>query len=132
MIPRSMHTKHDETPMKEVAVLGAGKGFGELALISNKKRAATIKTKSPCYFAILDKKDYQSIYGTFERKKLNRKISFLKTIPVFASKQRCDLGLSFVVLGITKDQLAKITYFLTEVKVERNQCLIREGEDCTH
>jgi CRP-like cAMP-binding protein len=41
-----------------VKSLEAGEIFGELALINNKPRAATIMTKEDCNFAILDKKGF--------------------------------------------------------------------------
>ena len=39
----------------EVAQLHGGSFFGELALIGNKPRAATIKCKTDCYMATLDR-----------------------------------------------------------------------------
>lgn len=45
----------------EVAKLGIGKSFGELALINNKPRAATIKCASDCHFAVMNKDTYQRI-----------------------------------------------------------------------
>ena len=47
---------------KEVAVLPAGASFGELALISHKPRAATIRAKEDCHLAVLEKADYQKVY----------------------------------------------------------------------
>ena len=38
-----------------VIELGAGKSFGELALITNKPRSASIITLTSCFFAIMDK-----------------------------------------------------------------------------
>ena len=57
-----------EDRMLEVAVLSNGQSFGELALISNKPRAASIRAKTTCYFAILNKEDYQNVYGAMEQK----------------------------------------------------------------
>jgi CRP-like cAMP-binding protein len=117
---RSKTTKDDyrrtsyKPAMKEVAVLNAGKGFGELALISNKPRAATIKTKSPCYFATLGKEEYQNIYGVLERNKLSRKVSFIKNLRLFSL--------------LTKTVIAKLSYFFEDFKIERNQYLYKQGE----
>lgn len=41
--------------LTEVKILGGGSAFGELALIENKPRAATIRCKENCHFAVLDK-----------------------------------------------------------------------------
>lgn len=103
-----------ELAMKEVAVLEAGKSFGELALISNKPRAATIKTKSNCYFAILGKIDYQNIYGVLERNKLNKKVNFIKSIRLFSL--------------LTKVVIGKLSYFFEEFKINRNQYLYKQGD----
>ena len=35
--------------------------FGELALLANKKRAATITCMTDCHFAVLDRKSFQII-----------------------------------------------------------------------
>lgn len=43
----------------EAVKLGSGKSFGELALINNKPRAATIKCITPCHFAVMSKADYK-------------------------------------------------------------------------
>jgi hypothetical protein len=37
-----------------IALLEAGKSFGELALLHNKQRAASIKVVEDCYFATMD------------------------------------------------------------------------------
>ena len=58
----------------EVAILPTGESFGELALISNKPRAATIRAKEDCHFAVLEKSDYQKVYGVIQEKILNRKV----------------------------------------------------------
>lgn len=55
-----------------VASLTVGHSFGELALISHKPRAATIRAAEDCEFAVLDKADYQRVYGKIQEKKLNK------------------------------------------------------------
>jgi len=45
-----------------VCSLGEGEGFGELALLNDKPRSATIMTSVPdCQFIKVDKKDYNGI-----------------------------------------------------------------------
>ena len=43
----------------DVIRLGIGKSFGDMALIQNKPRNATIVARSKCYFATLDKSSYE-------------------------------------------------------------------------
>lgn len=42
----------------EVKILGPGNSFGELALINDKPRAATIHAVNECYFAVIGRNDY--------------------------------------------------------------------------
>ena len=50
-----------EYVLTEVRVLASGSAFGELALMSNKPRAATIIAKEDTFFAILDKDPFDKI-----------------------------------------------------------------------
>ena len=45
----------------EVVKLKTGGSFGELALVNDKPRAATIRCISDCYFAVLDRDAYEKI-----------------------------------------------------------------------
>jgi CRP-like cAMP-binding protein len=42
----------------ELATLGAGKSFGDLALIGSKPRMASIRCVEDTHFAVLSKQDY--------------------------------------------------------------------------
>jgi len=45
----------------EIRVLHAGSAFGELALMDNKPRSATIKCKEMCQFAVLEKAEFKAL-----------------------------------------------------------------------
>lgn len=45
--------------MKTVKTYGAQTSFGELALITNKRRKAKLETSEDTHFAVLSKKDYR-------------------------------------------------------------------------
>lgn len=49
---------YNVTMLKQVAELSTGKSFGELAIITNKRRNATVKTSEDTHFAVLDKFSY--------------------------------------------------------------------------
>jgi CRP-like cAMP-binding protein len=53
--------KHVDGQMREVKVIQAGEAFGELALIKNMPRAASIICKQDCHFGVLDKSHYKKI-----------------------------------------------------------------------
>mmetsp|Transcript_29513 Transcript_29513/g.26911 ORF Transcript_29513/g.26911 Transcript_29513/m.26911 type:complete len:136 (-) Transcript_29513:1941-2348(-) len=69
--------------MQEVRVLPAGSGFGELALMDSRPRAATIYCKEDCQFAVLDKEPFLKILKEKEIRKLFKEIDFLASLPVF-------------------------------------------------
>ena len=60
----------ESTLFFEVVSLKSGKSFGELALIKNKPRAATIKCSEDCHFAVMNKTDYERILSKIEQKNL--------------------------------------------------------------
>lgn len=51
-----------------VAQISSGGSFGELALINDTSRAATIQCLSDCYFATIDREDYNRILKKIELK----------------------------------------------------------------
>ena len=52
----------------EIAILQTGASFGELALINNEPRKATIMCLNECYFAVLEKQDYNKVLLKFQQK----------------------------------------------------------------
>lgn len=52
----------------EVAQLKTGNSFGELALLNDAPRSATIYTLEQCHLAILNKADFTSIMAKVIRK----------------------------------------------------------------
>lgn len=60
----------NEKIWREVRVLESGAAFGELALINNKPRAATIRCREDCHFAVLEKEYYNTILSNIFELKL--------------------------------------------------------------
>ncbi|CAD8113750.1 unnamed protein product [Paramecium primaurelia] len=104
--------------LKEVNTLRAGIGFGELALINDSKRTATIIAKEDCVFAVMEKHHYKSILGAQEMAKIQNKISFLCSFPFFNSW-------SF-------REIKTISYHFEPVSVTLNQAIIKQNEYCNH
>ena len=64
----------------EVNQFKAGMSFGELALVSDKPRAATIRAKEDCILAVMHKDDYNKMIRLNARRALNEKISFIEKL----------------------------------------------------
>ncbi|CAI2385273.1 unnamed protein product [Moneuplotes crassus] len=99
-----------EMKYNQVAVLKSGDSFGELALISLKPRAATIRCLTACKFAVLSKK-----YFIIKEDKISEKVEYLRQIPFFKDA--------------TKTKLSKFSYFFEEKKFKRGQIIYKEGEE---
>lgn len=67
--------------MVEVSLLATGANFGELALINNEPRAATIQCLSNCYFAVLSRENYAKTLRKQQVRELNQKMDFLSSLP---------------------------------------------------
>jgi len=103
-----------EWECSEVVVFKAGLSFGELALLKDKPRAATIKCKEECHFAVMEKTDYQQLIGRIQAKKLDQFIHFLQNRPLFSNW--------------TKTLLSKLTYYFETKKYMRKQVIFRKGD----
>ena len=104
--------------MNEVAVLKTGDCFGELALISQKPRAATIRTSIETNLLVISRKDFDKVLIRIEEANLNKTVDFFKIMPEFRHW--------------TKNALSKLSYFFQRKKYIRNQIVFQEGEPCNH
>lgn len=64
-IPSEDPSKPRKMALTEVRVLESGSSFGELALISNKPRAATVIAKEDTHLACLEKQDFDRILSKY-------------------------------------------------------------------
>ncbi len=77
----------------EVDVLGPGDIFGEEAMVSTRgKEMHTVKARTPCKFACLDREVFINVFGKMEKKKLDAKIDFFHNIPIFNVWAKSMLG----------------------------------------
>ena len=58
----------------EALTLTSGHSFGELALINNEPRQATIKTLTKCTFVTVSRKDYSRVLEKIEAKNIEQKV----------------------------------------------------------
>jgi CRP-like cAMP-binding protein len=106
------------TNMITVAQLGSGVSFGELALIKDQPRAASILCATDCHMAVLLKEDYMKIIGRAEARKLDKTIELLKEIPFFSKW--------------SKRKLEKMTYYFQVRQFKRKDTVFKHGTPSTH
>lgn len=98
----------------DVAQYNKGDSFGELSLLTNKPRAASIYCNSDCHLAVLEKTDYVRILSKMHELKIAKKVDFLQDLPMFG---KCTRGF-----------LQKLTYYFKEKVYKRKQILFRPGD----
>ena len=99
----------------EIAQLQAGNSFGELALIKNQPRRATIICNQNSYFMTLCKEDYLRILGQTFAKKLDEKVNFLHSLKIFSNW--------------SKKSLEKLSFFFSEKEYKANEILYKKNDE---
>jgi CRP-like cAMP-binding protein len=110
----SISMKNENEELESVCFLGPGGTFGELALIKDQPRLATIHCIKDTHFATLCKSDYLRVLGHLSTKKLEQMISFFVSLPTFA--------------GWSKRSLIKLSYYFRSVRFKRNQVVFHETD----
>ena len=98
----------------EIGLLRTGNSFGELALISDRPRSATIHVLQRSSFLVLNKKDFTKILGSISERRLNLVVSFLQQVQIFTS--------------ISKSYLMRLAYFFTSSRHKKTQYIFKEGD----
>ncbi|CAI2368994.1 unnamed protein product [Moneuplotes crassus] len=94
--------------LKKISELKSGDSFGDLSLIYNKPRLATIKTVTPAEFALLSKEQYDSTLKALEQQKIEQKIEELDCIAFFKEYSRAfksRLLYAVKIYDLHKDQV---------------------------
>lgn len=105
-----------DTMLKDINTLGDGASFGEVAIMGNDvcTRNATIFCKKDCYFAVLDKQNFQRIIGEHTQRDINMKVNFLKSSPLFAC--------------LADKALNTLIYFLEYRRFQFREVVLRQGD----
>lgn len=104
----------DTYELVEVRVLNSGDSFGELALLNNNPRSATVKCLTECYFAVLTQKEYKKILRIDAERAVKERVSLLKKLPIFSN--------------LTELNLKSLGYALTESTFKKNQVVYTESD----
>lgn len=102
------------SPLFKVGDAKAGAAFGELALLHDKPRAATIECDEDCIFGVIDKEDYTRIIARYTQRALTMKLNFLSSLPYFSDWRIHNL--------------AKLTYYFKEVPAAMHKVIFREND----
>jgi CRP-like cAMP-binding protein len=98
-----------------VAALGAGALFGEMALLNDAPRNASISCWTDCQFLVIDKDDFNRVLKADMVRVKDRKLNFLRShVPG--------------VKGLPKENLERISYYFTSVTVPLNHTFIEQGD----
>ncbi|KAH9499293.1 hypothetical protein Btru_003637 [Bulinus truncatus] len=71
--------------MRTVAILSRGESFGELALLQDIRRTATISVREKCELLVVDKDVFASVCPKIFEKELAEKQNFISTLDLFSS-----------------------------------------------
>ena len=71
--------------LREVGRLNDGASFGEVALLKNTGRQATIVCSKPTTFATWSRKDYKLTIGQEDRRKLKESVMMLRKYRIFCN-----------------------------------------------
>ncbi|KAF4092096.1 hypothetical protein AMELA_G00016940 [Ameiurus melas] len=98
---------------RNLRTLTSGDVFGELAILYNCKRTATVKAVTAVKLWCIERQIYRSIMAIKSKKKREQLMGFLKTARTFKS--------------LRDEQLSSIIDSLEEVKFQENEVIVREG-----
>ncbi|XP_038143488.1 cGMP-dependent protein kinase 2 [Cyprinodon tularosa] len=100
---------------RDLRSLTTGDVFGELAILYNCKRTATVKAKTPVHLWCMERQTYRTIITNKSKKKREELMGFLKT--------------SRTLKDLNDAQLSKIIDSMEEVKFQDKDVIVREGTE---
>ena len=109
-----------------VSELRPGAAFGEMALICNRPRLATVSCLTDCVFGVLSKQHYTQVLGKVMAKKLRAAVFFLKSIPLFSQWTR--RGLERLFLYFHPQTFSKNSVVFRQGDPAANVFIVQTGE----
>ncbi|XP_061610499.1 cGMP-dependent protein kinase 2 isoform X3 [Phyllopteryx taeniolatus] len=100
---------------RDLRTLTRGDVFGELAILYNCKRTATVKAKTEVRLWCMERQTYRTIITNKSKKKREQLLGFLKT--------------SRTLKDLNDVQLSKIIDSMEEVKYQNKDVIVREGAE---
>ncbi|XP_013863007.1 cGMP-dependent protein kinase 1 [Austrofundulus limnaeus] len=100
---------------RDLRTLTKGDVFGELAILYNCKRTATVRAKTLVHLWCMERQTYRTIITNKSKKKREQLMGFLKT--------------SHTLKDLNDMQLSKIIDSMEEVKFQDQEVIVREGTE---
>lgn len=107
--------KENDPGFFTIAYLSDGQAFGEMALIHNKPRMATVRCVQKTHLIVLTKEAFEAVIGKMEKRLLNEKLDFMQNLPFFNM--------------VARNTIARITYSLKKKTFNKGQIIFKEGDD---
>lgn len=98
---------------QKLCTMGAGKVFGELAILYNCTRTATVKAQTSCKLWAIDRPCFQSIMMRTGLMRHTEHMEFLRSVPTFKH--------------LPEESLSKIADVLEEAHYNNGEYIIRQG-----
>merc|ERR1719295_1980825 len=98
---------------KFLSVMSAGKLFGELAILYNCQRTATIKAATDCKLWAIERQCFQTIMMRSAMVRQSEYTTFLKSVPTF--------------VNLPEETLIKIADVMEETSYQNGDYIIRQG-----
>ena len=106
-------------------ILNQDETFGELALIENKERTATVKSIDYCILYLLNGKLFREIVSQINEGELLERLNFLKAISIFSILD--NVHLNSIALGMLKCEFEKGQTIIYEGDVGQSIYIIKHG-----
>ena len=107
-------SKQEEEGYVEIAKCGPGDCFGELALVRNANRSASVMCIADSHFAVLNRDEFSRIIGKVKESILDAKVNFLSKFPFFKTRGKGDMQ--------------RISYYFKEQIYRRKQVVFSVGD----
>jgi CRP-like cAMP-binding protein len=101
--------------LQEVNTLGVGQSFGELALLRDELRNASIISREKTRLAVLGKQDFKRIMGEVTERRLNEVVMFLQRLPMFSAW--------------TRTSVLRLSYYFKQRQFTWKQVVYKQGDD---
>ena len=96
---------------KSLVVLNQGAGFGEVALMSDEPRMASVRTVGEeCVLATLTRQDFKNVLKRAQNRKFMHEVMFLKSFTLFRNLTNMKLQKLFYLLRLSEQPRGAVLF----------------------